>query len=136
MDTCILFLFFAFYTSLCVIEISALMFVHTQKAANSYSWLVLYAITLPIGEISLSLSSFVHFFRILCKQGRARTKPCRHNDNDISKLSHKRNVEPSYRISAKSYTSQQERPAFISPSTSEWTNILPETSSKYGALES
>ena len=131
-DTCILFLFFAFYSSLCVIEMSALMFVHIHKSASNYSWLVLYAITLPIGEISLSLSSFVHFFRLLCKPDRVCAKP--HDYKDISKLG--RVIESSNRVSAKSYTSQQERPAFISPSTSEWTNILPETNSNYGALES
>lgn len=135
-DTCILFLFFAFYTSLCVIEISALMYVHLHKAADSYSLLVMYAITLPVGEISLSLTSFVHFFRISCKSWytKASEIPFR---GVTSQLSNHFNVKPSIRISAKSYTSQQERPDFLSPST-ECTSIIPElnsgTGTKYGTL--
>lgn len=134
-DTFILFLFFTFYTTLCIIEIIALMFVHTHKAAGNYSWLVLYAITLPIGEISLSLSSFVHFFRILCKSRKPKAYR-RVNNKDISVLSHNGSIEPSFRISAMSHTSQQKRPALLSPSTDEWTSIHPEANSKYGTLES
>lgn len=139
-DTCILFVFFTFYTSLCVIEISALMFLHMHKAANSTSYplLVMYAITLPVGEISLSLTSFVHFFRMSCKSwkffrnAKARGIPFR---GVTSKLGNDSNVKPSTRISVKSYTSQQERPDFLSPST-ECASLITnsETKIKYGTL--
>ena len=129
-EICIWFLFFALYSSLCIIEIASLML--TDKTATSYSWLVLYAVTLPIGEISLSLSSFAHFIH-LCKSWKPLLK---YHDDDVSKLlSNDRKMEPSCRISAKSYTSQQERPGFLSPSTAEPTSIHPEIN-QYGALES
>lgn len=131
-DSCFLFLFFALYTSLCMIEILALMFVHTHKTAGNYQWLVLYAVTLPIGEISLSLSSFVHFFRTFCKSWKPGRAGVKLYHNDISRLSNDGHVEPSFRISAKSYTDQQERPNFLSESTS----IFSKTDSKYGTLKS
>lgn len=124
-DTFFLFLFFAFYTTLCLIELSALMYIHIHNYYDSYPLLVLYAVTLPIGEISLSLASFVHIFHILhnfWKPHRAQLIPYH---SIVSKLSDV-NVEPSFRVSAKSYTSQQARPAFISPST-DATSLIPET---------
>ena len=128
-DTFILFLFLALYTTLCVIEVSALMVVHFKEARSSYSWLVLYAVTLPIGEISLSLSSFVHFFRFMCKP----SMKAQVLNNSISKFSHKGKIPPSTKVSVNSYTSQRDRPYLLSPSTAEQTSI---DSFHYGTLVS
>lgn len=131
-ESCILFFFFAFYTSLCVIELAALIYVHYRRTSGGYPWLVLYAITLPIGEISLSLTSFAYLFRILykfCKERRDREKIGR----SIPNMSEHERIYPSTRVSVKSFTSQQDRPAFVSPS-SEWTSILPDNVSRYGSL--
>ena len=132
-ESCILFIFFAFYTSLCVIELAALIHIHLSKNSESgvdYTWMILYAITLPIGEISLSLTSFAYVFRILYKFCRGRNA----NERGLPKMSEYGNVYPSTRVSVKSYTSQQDRPAFVSPS-SEWTSILPDhKASAYGSL--
>ena len=127
-DTFILFLFFAFYTILCMVELAALMYIHTHKH-DSYSVLVMYAITLPVGEISLSLTSFVHFFRVLCKIKKPQEAHLIHGV--ISNLSDSSKVEPSHRVSAKSFTSQQVRPVFLSPST-DATSLVASMKKNYG----
>ena len=114
MDICVLLPFLVAFCTVCIIELSVVILLRQEvfnKDTNYILW-VLYAVTTPIGGVVIPIAFFIYLIR---QKSFSKYIP-------LSGISDAHTMQPSDRISAKSYTSQQDRPQFLSRSTGEMSD--------------
>ena len=132
-DMLLLLPFLVVFVLVCIVETTLVILLRkesSKKVLNNYVMWMIYAVTTPIGGVVIPIAFFVYFLR----------KKKFKKERRLANIStNARTVQPSTRVSANSYTSQQERPHFLSNSDIETDSVVvvdPSIvkNSKYGAV--
>ena len=129
-DMLLLLPFLMVFVLVCTVETTLVILLRNEsskKVLNNYVMWMIYAVTTPIGGVVIPIAFFVYFLR---KKNFKKERRLANFSNNS------RTVKPSTRVSAKSYTSQQERPHFLSNSDIETDSVVVVDPSivKYGTV--